>query len=234
MRLRVLPGLLVAATLALCPTSAFALLDGGFFRWWDSLSGPGPFNGVVIDAMLVCYGSHFTGKPSPDPNVSNDGYTTEVFINPGCLQARRDRRRISVGLQWAALWSERNDLPYESGRKAPQVKAYPFMIVAHYGLNKGIDVGAGVGVVKFSGDGFGFTRFIFEPRVSVRPFALLSKKPNPPLITDIIDLRVFATAIPGTIDAADFGATGSWRSEGEMQYGFSITFNGFALIGQRR
>ena len=30
--------------LLLCPTPAHADREG-FWRWWDSLSGPGPFNG---------------------------------------------------------------------------------------------------------------------------------------------------------------------------------------------
>ena len=231
MRIRLLPILVVAGVLAALPAPASAAFGGGFFRWWDSLSGPGPFNGIVLDAMFVCYGTHFA--PGADPNAPDPKYATDVFIDAGCLNARRDRRRVSVGVQWAAAWSEENNLVYPDRGKAPQVKAYPFLIVAHYGLNKGMDAGLGVGVVKFSGDGFGFSRFIIEPQLSVRPFALLSKSENPPLRAEVLDLRFFMTGIPGSMTAADFGATDTWSSDGEFQYGFSITFNALALIGRR-
>jgi len=200
----------------LCPAPVAASVGGEFIRWLDSLSGPGPFNGIGFDVLFVCYGT----------SRSSNRDTAEPFIDAGCLDARRTNKRIGVGFQAAKLWSERNDLPYDPARSpGPQVHAYPLMIVADYGLNKGIDVGAGVGVVKFSGDGFGFTRFILEPHLSVRPFALLSKDSDPPPLAEVLEIKVFATGIPGTIDAADFGATGPWRSTGEFEKGFSIGFN---------
>jgi hypothetical protein len=148
--------LVVLAVLAFAPPASAEL---GFFRWWDSLSGPGPFNGIVFDPVFVCHGTKRI-PTSGNTATTADAPSFNTF-DWGCWNQRRDRLHVN--------------------------------------------------------------RFAVESRVTVRPLVLLPVKSE---LTkrrlEFLELRLFGTGIPGEITAADFAATGPWRSDAEWLPGFMI------------
>lgn len=224
MRPRIVLGVVLVLAMAR-PASA----ELGFFRWWDSLSGPGPFSGVVFDPVFVCYGApRIPGATKTTPSAATPATPGWAPFDLGCRSTRRDELRVNIGLEFARL-TGKNNLPYASGT-APDVKAYPFMMTVTVSKHAMLDAGAGVGFVRFSGGGFGFTRFAFEPRATVRPLVGLSRSEFTRRRLEFLQLRAFGTAIPGEITAADFGATGTWSSPKEWLPGFMVVFDLSALI----
>jgi hypothetical protein len=216
MRRYVMASILSWALIAIAPGTAEAQ-RGGFWRWWDSLSGPGPFNGIVYDQSIYSLG------------MERGTSVKTWFPDPTATKADPKRRYLRLGLQLGWLWAQKNPLTYAAPRDQdpPGVNAMPFAATADVGVAKGIDVGAAVGGVRFSGDGFGFTKFALTPRLSIRPAVLFSD--NPGRRHEVLEIRFFATMMPGTIEADDFGAIGSFRAEGELLWGTTIALNVFAL-----
>jgi len=232
MRQRLIPCLFV---LVICMGSPQGAAAGelGFWRWWDSLSGPGPFQGLLLHEVFVCYGV------DQSPGASTKPHT---FLSAGCYDADRSRFRVAFGVEWAHLTGDSN-LPYAPPRdqNPPQVNAYPFHITTNFGIAKvpWVDFGAGVGFVRFSGEGFGFNRFAFGPRVTIKPLALIprlaphrtrnwnAKQRNR---LEAFQFRYSGTAIPGAMEASDFGAIGNFRSPSEWLNGYVLVFDGLALL----
>lgn len=208
---RILRCALAIVILLISPSPAHADMMG-FWRWWDSLSGPGPFNGFVTDVPLVTYGRK-AGALGSDP---------VIFFDPSGLDADQSRRPIKFGVQFGFLEAEQNNLPYV-GRPAPGVRAIPIAATADVRVYKGIDVGSTIGLVRFSGDGFGFWRTTVTPRVSIAPVALLSRDWKRKY--EAFQVRLFATSILGEIDAADFGAVGGFKGGNEILLGTTFTVN---------
>ncbi len=207
MRQRVFAGVVLVLALAR-PASA----ELGFFRWWDSLSGPGPFSGIVFDPVFVCYGTPEVGRERKP-------------IQLGCWNQARNRWRVNVGVDFARLTGH-NNLPYASGA-APDVTAYPFMATVTVSKHAIFDVGGGVGFVRFSGHGFGFNKAAFEARVTLKPLVAIDWNKRK---LEFLQLCLFGTGIPGDLTAADFGATGPWRSSGEWLPGFMVVVDLSALV----
>jgi len=207
MRQLLVRSVLCGLLLLLAPRPASAEL--GFFRWWDSLSGPGPFSGVVFDEVFLCKGEP-TSTPLPRPK-----------FDPGCLNLHRGKRRLMGGVKVGRL-DGKNNLPYATGR-APEVHAYPVLATLSFSQHPALERGGAVGFVRFSGEGFGFNRFAIEPRVVFRPlvfFADVDSKAQRQL--EFLHLQLYGTGIPSEFTAADFGAIGSFRSDREWLPCFAI------------
>ena len=202
-----------------CPMPATAG-DLGFWRWWDSLSGPGPFNGIAYEQPLFTYGKkrdRETGATGP-------------FLDLTGMEADSRVRYVSFGLEWAVLWAEENNLEYAPPRDqfVPGVQAIPIFGTVDVRVARGLEAGAAVGFVRFRGDGFGFNEFAWGPRLTVRPLAVFAKEPT--RMDELIQIRVFGTHLVGEFGAADFGATGSFVGGSEMLWGTTFTVNVLALM----
>lgn len=203
---------LAAVMVALFPAPAHAVMGAGFWRWWDSLSGPGPFQGGAFDADVVCIG-HNEITDEPD----------RVFLFQ-CWQVERDAH-FSLGTDIGVLRGRNNLDPAGSS-----VVALPVFAAAKYG-NRHFDVGADIGFIHFSSEGAGVTEFAWGPRLTIRPITFFSKKPA----AQALNVRWFATNIPGTLTGADFGFPAStWTGGNEwLEHGFAITVDILALAGRR-
>jgi len=224
MRQRLISWLFVLVIGMSSPQSA-AASDFAFWRWWDSLSGPGPFSGIALQEVFICYG--VDQRPIPPAQ------TPDWLLDLGCYHASRQRVRMALGFEWAWL-AGRNNLPYAPprGQSAPDVHAYPFMVTADFGIPRVpiVELGASVGLIRFSGEGFGFNRFAFGPRVTLKPLVLFSSEPKTQKKLEVLKLRWTGVGIPGSIDASDFGAIGSFASSGELIGGYMIIFDALPLL----
>lgn len=188
-----------------------------FWRWWDSLSGPGPWNGVMVDTRLFTHGY----------KLGEQGDAPRLFFDPRGVNTDESRGRpIRFGVQWGVLKAEKNKLPYVD-RPAPGVWAIPISGTVDVRAIPGVDVGATLGVIRFTGDGFGFWRTTLSPRVIIAPGALGREAASDR--QRAIQIVVTATGILGSFDAADFGAIGDFKGGNEVLWGTSIGVNLLAL-----
>lgn len=185
----------------------------GFWRWWDSLSGPGPFNGLVVELN-----SH---------TVTRESGGIKIHFDPAGELFLADRSALRVGFQLGVLKAEDNNLPYADGRTPPGVWAIPISVTADRNLKPGIDVGAGLGVVRFTGDDFGFWRTTVSPRLSIAPASLLAR--NRSRQNEAFKIRLFFTAVLGEFDAGDFGAVGDFKGGNELLFGTTFSVDVLAL-----
>ena len=212
---RFAPLWLAAVLLALAPQPAYA--DLGFFRWIDRLSGPGPFSGLFADVNFLCIARR--------PATATDPAKVVAEVDLDC-HANREHRLLLVGVQVAAL-SGTNNLVYAppQDQNPPDVRAYPVLGTMTYSLHPALDVGGGIGFVRFSGRGFGFSRFALEPQVTLKPLVLFARSKPSPRLLEVLHLRFNVTGILGGIEAEDFGAVSGLSRSAEWLKGFTIIVN---------
>jgi hypothetical protein len=210
-----------------------------FIRWLEKLSGPGPFTGLGFELYGICY-----GVPKGDPRDTDPPTTAASrnwFVDINCGRASRgsaDERglninRAAIGLHYSRMWGD-NELQYDPAVPEDQtdrVTASLLMGIADFGLIRALDVGAGVGFIRFSGTPApAFSKLTFEPiRVTFKPIAL---KRAGAYRHEALQLRVVMTVLPGGFDAEDFGAlAGTFKSNTEIQGNLYLLLNLGSVFG---
>ena len=155
------------ALLTLWPSAAFAAK--GWWGWLEELSGPGPFRGYVLsfpvlcvrDGQLVpCY------KQLPPHSTEDDAVKFRpkrmVYVSVGSLGSD-DHLRFK-------------DLP-DTPENRREVNVLQVSGLYMFRLHPAVDVGAGAGTMRLSGEGFdAIWRFTLVPTsVAVRPFAFVKE-----------------------------------------------------------
>jgi hypothetical protein len=235
---------LFAATVCSLVPVRPAEAQAGFIRWLERLSGPGPFVGGGVEVYALCYGVR---KDQPvDPDASGDR-AASWFFDANCGRAARDRRRVTIGAQWARL-AGNNTLQYDASVPAAltdRVSATLFLATADVGVVRPLDVGASAGFIRFAGAPPGaFTRPAIEPlRLTWKPLAMrpVGRGPNGTIPADAaaalyrrewLQIRLVVTLLPGGFDAEDFGAIpGTFHSGTEVQSNVYVIVNLANLLG---
>jgi hypothetical protein len=235
---------LCLAALGASPRPASA----NILRWIDELSGPGPFKGWVIEGRVVCWGA----PPKPEPGAPKPTEAEEPVAGIGgklpCLVRRipeNSRRRYSLNVEAGKLWAKDNHLEYnrELTEDERRVKLTPVQVTFYWQPLRGLELGHGAGVFFFYGnDGLfeRFTRFVIEPlRVDLRPFDLAIRDPQSrdrlsSKLLRMITLRQSVVLLPKGFTAADFNATGSFRTEREVLPSYSLLFDIEPLFTKRK
>jgi len=130
----------------------------GFWRWLEELSGP-EIGGPGFDVLVFCQG---VDRRKPEPS---DGW----FVSPGCADARRDRRWVSLGAQVYALTGKNNLTPDPNDR----VDAWALLATADVSFPRGFAVGGSLGTRRYASAGGSFSRLHGEAVVKWRPFVTL-------------------------------------------------------------
>lgn len=239
MRIRFVPVLLAFLLVAAMPREAAA--DRlGFFRWWDSLSGPGPFTGWDYRVTLITHGIEkqegTERKPGAEPPpagvvTSKPAGPRTTFTDVSGLRTDRTQLYFSGGLEFAVMWTDSSDLQYEPGVTPPKVYAFPFMGTFDVG-RRGIEGGVGIGWLRLSAPNAGNWHPIIEPRVTVYPFLLGTGSDRGERWRNSLEARFFITRVAGTIDPLDYGAIGEPEG-GEWVPGISFSVNLAALLPWR-
>lgn len=235
-------GLLGLFVLAFVPGDALAAVG-----WLEKLSGPGPFVGWQVNVPFACYGfqdapwpAASEGRASIDQTApAAGGDQRQLRVNYDCLMASADNWSIKFAVDVGRLSSTENELPYPGvdDRLKPNVNALVLMPSASLSFGRFtddmgsvIDVGVGVGAVRFSDDGNFFDAFwkpAFQPvRVAIRPLALFRKGVR----WEFLEIGLNATIIGGEMTAADFGAAGSFQESNELVWNRAIRVDLFKLF----
>jgi len=211
------PLVLAAVLVSFVPAPAHAAMGAGFWRWWDSLSGPGPFQGVALQADVACYG---TNDYSTDKAI---GWVS-IF---NCFKVERELH-ITVGTEIGRLHGRNNLDP-----NGTSVLAVPVFATAKVG-NRYIDAGVDLGFIHFGAENGGTNVFALGPRVALRPLALSSSRFSKSRRARALEIRAFTTRIPGTLTASDFGVPqSSWTGGHEwLNNGLTITIDVLSAFGR--
>lgn len=219
--------LVVLGSLGTVPEAA---AQRGILGWLDKLSGPGPFTLVGAEIEVACYGVDRFAKPGAQAGATaqvqaGGGTDTSSLwvLDPGCFRADRRRPRASLVAQLAGFVNGDNPLLYNGAsgpeRSGSDVGGFLFLPAIDVSLNRFVDVGAGLGLIRFSGDDFNaFTRGAIQPfRVTVRPLAGIGKGGDEPR-NEWLQVRATGLLI-GRLEAVDFGAIpGTYTESGEFQW----------------
>ncbi|HXW05862.1 MAG TPA: hypothetical protein VD833_11560 [Vicinamibacterales bacterium] len=215
MRLRRLPCLFVVVIALITPPDAAA--DRlGFWRWWDGLSGPGPFYGWDYELPLQTWG---TKRDAP-----TTGRT--VFFDPSGLEHDPNRLHLTAGFEVAVMWTDRSDLQYPAGVSPPKVYAFPVTGTVDVGI-RGVLGGVGVGAVKLSGPQTGQWHGLFEPRLTIRPFVVAAGE-RAQRWHELLQARVYFSRVGGIVPS-DFGAIGDAEEDAEWVPGVTLSVNVLAI-----
>ena len=217
MRLRVFPIVVLLVLAAAAPREAAAdMLD--FFRWWDSLSGPGPWIGLGYQSSLQNIGVLRTEKED-NPRHS--------FFDPSGLRTNPRALYYKFGAELGVLWTDDSDLEYAPGVDPPKAYAFPILGTFDVGRN-GLEGGVGVGFLRLSALDRGKWHFVFEPRFTVKPFVLANRNNENKEWHEMLAARFYLTRI-GEINPADFGAIGPADAGSEWVPGITFSVNVLAI-----
>jgi hypothetical protein len=189
-RMLVVAGL-IAASVAVFPSSASASGLDDIWDIVDALSGPGPFSGIpVATAKISCWQNGVakvtTAMLRPDKN------------DP-CLYFEFHRLHVDAKAPYA------------------EVTAKLFGLGVSFELDPALEVGAGAGVAYFSTTvgttDFNVTNFTVTPRLVFRPLRLVPRWRNNTRL-GFLQMHYRPTVRFGDIDGSDFGAPASTFSAG--------------------
>jgi hypothetical protein len=226
------------------PVEAQGIIGRG---WLERLSGPGPFDGIAIDARLLCLAETPRAR-ARGGEISLDGESigarltyprdieSRVWFTPaGCHFLNRDQTRIQIGVDIGFLDSKRNVLDYshrpDVSEDDRQVNLNVLMLTADLRVNRMLDVGAAIGGGFFSSrrDVFpSFSRMVSQPmRLTTRPAAAVFDS----RWAEVVVVRFDGTKFHGTFTDEDFGARpGTFIEPGEIIWNWSIQFDLGAVL----
>ena len=228
----------------LTPAQSEAIIGRG---WLERLSGPGPFNGLVLDARLLCLAeppearAPQTKNPLPEESIGSRltyprNIDAQVWFTPaGCHFLDRDQPRVELGIDVGFLDSKRNVLDYthrpEVSEDDRQVNLNTLMLTADLRINRMLDVGAAIGGGFFSSrrDVFpSFSRMVTQPmRLTTRPLSAVFDD----TWAEALTVRFDGTKFHGTFTDEDFGARpGTFIEPGEIIWNWSVRFDLGAVL----
>ncbi len=204
--------------------------------WWhyfDELSGPGPFNGVEVDVRVIC----FARSPAASTDRVKETEDSDrraasrllSIVSFDCIYSKPhgaeshwgsprldEQRWLSFNVDVVYYFAHHHHLEYDDNVRHA-VRAFSLRPTVWYRLRRGMDIGAGVGVYRFMGNGFeSFNRMSVEPLIDVRPVALIKdlvghrpasvdRYPDSQL-DQILSVRTGLVYMPNGFTDRDFGA----------------------------
>ena len=221
----------LAAALALWPTAAHAQ-DGGFWDFLEGFSGPGPFNyGVIGELRVACRVE--TGKDKDGNDVyrwlgafESEGNTRPCVTKPRTVHSFITLRAGRATTDFKALFNDReNELKGTVAVNAVQG-------LAMRQLDPAISVGAGMGVLWFSGATISSnpTRpFITPISVAITPLRLLGSKSR---LARFVVFNFEENVVFKTLDKDSFNSasTSQFIAHTDMVRSFSIVLDIPALF----
>jgi len=198
---------------------------GDWLGWLEGMSGPGPFHGPTVSFdRLACW-----SEPAGGGRVERVAFGDHA--DPCRNGADRERRRVRayVSVELAHFRSSRNVLARDPEADAAQVGVTRLNALVFARVAQGLEVGGGLGLNRFSGDGangesFGFTRLTLPLRVRVRPGMWVAPESR---WSRLVHFSVGFDRLPSTFEAADFGQQGPFREEGES---LATAYIGFDVL----
>ena len=221
MRIRTL---MLLGAFALWPSVASA--QWGWLEFLEELSGPGPFKGYTVGLRLVC-------------TRADDRGTLSTSAWGLCLSDNDPRFRQLVELRGAYLWTGEGDRPRFEDAPADKraVKAFRLESTAAVRLSPMLDIGAGVGFVRFWGEGFDplWRPSLIPISVTFTPFAI-GVNPNAAgsALKRAFKIRLEEKYFPIGFTGADFGhPESSYTTDGDWVFSAGLVVDVGFLFDRR-
>lgn len=224
-----------------------ALAHGGFLDWLEELSGPGPFKGVMFDVRPLCFvASERAGVTTEQVTGYGNPFRSSAYLAPAQVVCQANhavtdpqtnaRLRMAGYVELRGFIGRSDSQPLFSDRPTELtgvVTAAAAQVFVMRQVERSIAVGAGAGVVRFSGPTVpgAPTRFVMTPlAVAFTPLKWFMDdgKPGGGFIT----LRFDELAIRGNLNAADFNpaSTSTFRTRRiDLVSSFAITVDVLAF-----
>lgn len=201
--------LTLAALVGLFLATAVRPADAGIFDWIDQLSGPGPFLGLSAEARVYCH---------PDgmgPRDSDSGGGVLLPCLFGLDKKKREDPNYTLNFGAGIAWALNNNLPYEDKSANRTVRLISLEPSAWWVVSPSVSLGVGTGLFIFTGPSFdNFARWVIRPvQVEIKPMAIRKRHST---MDEVLTIRTGYVWIPQGFTAADFGATGPFRTDREV------------------
>jgi hypothetical protein len=195
--------LLVITLISFSPTRAYAL--EGWWDWLDALSGPGPFHGIGFGQSLLCKAG------------TNNDFTRF------CWRENDQRQILEARVSWF-VWDFGDQRFQDDPGDTRSINAFSLDGFYLFRINEELDinVGPGVGLLRYSGEGFEpVYRFTFTPlSFSIAPFSGSQSS-----VARAFRLRLDSMYVPQGFEGSDFGNfVTQFKTNGEFLTRMSIVF----------
>ena len=168
--------------------------EAGLIDWMEELSGPGPFTGNGGLVGTICFGG---------PLKSESESRAARIVG----SAPEDKQKPCAYFDFRHLETENDDNFHQFGRT---VGATAYDFGATWLLYRPIEVGAGVGFIRFAANDVSATRMTLTgPRVVIKPLLMLTPTRHWggtwARVASVVKLHARQTIILGNLQASDFG-----------------------------
>jgi hypothetical protein len=188
--------------ITLWPNAAYA----GFWAWLEELSGPGPFDGLVLSGPVLC---------------ERDGKLVKCWpkIPGGISEAEaatyRPKRMVVLSVGFLDSGDRVRFKDEEQTPDRREVNVVQVSGLYMFRLHRALDAGMGAGFMRFSGEGFDpLTRFTLVPAsLSFRPLSV-SDKLKDRWFSYFVRLELETSFVTEGFTAAQFGNSTSKFSVG--------------------
>ena len=213
-RLRlVITGLMMLGALAV-PRQSYAL-----FGWIEQLSGPGPFRVVLQFPLdrLACV-TKLDGQPASLTHTffpSTDAKRADPATNAtaACINDHPRIVKVFFSTEFGLAATDRNGLFSDPADGIHRVREYSVRGLGFWRATRFLDLGAGIGINRFSGRDFGsFYDLSIPIRIRVVPAGFAGGNPRWRAVYVSLQMDYF----PADWTAADFGAPDDWKQNGEL------------------
>jgi len=188
------------------PTVAHAESD-----WWDFIegfSGPGPFKGVTFGERVFCVKETDTRGFGVGTCISDVDERIKALVNAEFgYYTSGDKPRFA-------------DTPWDTR----MVNLWRIHATYFYRVSPLLDLGAGAGVMIFTGEGFDSqSHFVVTPLSLVfTPLGFIRSSPKATKWGRLLRVNFSENYVPGDIKASDFNSTSSYATHGEFNRKFGI------------
>jgi hypothetical protein len=180
--------------------------------WWDVIegfSGPGPFKGVTFGERVFCV----------KENADRGGFGTST-----CISDVDERIRALVNAEFGYYTSGDKPRFADTPQDTRTVNMWRIHATYFYRVSPLLDLGAGAGVMIFTGEGFDSqSHFVMTPLSLVfTPLGFIRSTPKATKWGRLLRVNFSENYVPGDIKASDFNSTSSYATHGEFNRKFGI------------
>jgi hypothetical protein len=217
---KLLPVFLSVACL-LSPRVAHAQ-DGGLMEWLQKMSGPGHFLGGGGYIRYLCFDKDGEALPlcfRPENSSETPGDVRHILEFSAAFSTTGHKARFQ---------EVPNDTANDPNATDP-IHLWHFAWRYYYRVQRAVDVGVGIDLRRYSGEGFvPLIMWNYTPAsVVITPFDFTAR-PNPSPWRRFAKLHIEETHV-GAISAARFNNSASYRTDGEFLTGISVELDPFVF-----
>jgi hypothetical protein len=190
--------------------------------FWDtisSFSGPGPFKGVTFGQRIFCV------KENTDARTHRTA---------SCMSDVDDKIKALVSAEFGVYTSGDNYRFTDVLTDKRSVRLWRLHATYYHRISPMLDIGAGAGVIIFTGDGFDHQSHpvVTPVEVVLTPLGFIRSSPRAAKWGRLLRVHFSESWVYGDIKASDFGSPSTYLTTGEFSRKFGIGVDIGSLISR--